>query len=170
MTEKKELILDSALKLFAELGYASTSTAKIAKAAGVSEGLIFRHFINKKGLLKALLDNGKEQIEQMYHRAAAMENPKDTLAAILSFMFLIPKDQHPYWKLVYSLRWQSNINDDFISKSVRDLLIRAFQQLGYQNPEAETDAVLLIIDGIASAVLLRKPAQSVSILLHKYDL
>ncbi len=173
MTEKKELILHSALKLFAELGYASTSTAKIAKAAGVSEGLIFRHFSNKEGLLKALLDDGKDQIEQMYHRAAVMENPKDTIAAILSFPFLIPKDQHPYWKLVYSLKWQTDTYDDSLSKPLRDLLITAFQKLNYQNPEAEADAVLLIIDGIATAVLLRKPTQSVAILkalLHKYGI
>ena len=44
MTEKQESILQAALKLFATEGYASTSTNKVAKVAGVSEGLIFHHF------------------------------------------------------------------------------------------------------------------------------
>ena len=41
MTDKKEKILNAALELFANDGYNVTSTSKIAKTAGVSEGLIF---------------------------------------------------------------------------------------------------------------------------------
>jgi len=44
MTEKQEKIIKSALELFALEGYAATSTRKAAERAGVSEGLIFRHF------------------------------------------------------------------------------------------------------------------------------
>ena len=49
MTEKQEKIVQSALQLFAQEGYHATSTSKVAKHAGVSEGLIFRHFRNKDG-------------------------------------------------------------------------------------------------------------------------
>ena len=41
-------ILNSALKLIAKQGFQATSTRSIAKEAGVSEGLIFRYFQNKK--------------------------------------------------------------------------------------------------------------------------
>ena len=44
MIDRKEKILQSALELFAKEGFTATSTSKIAKHAGVSEGLIFRHF------------------------------------------------------------------------------------------------------------------------------
>ena len=44
MTEKQENILKAALQLFAKEGFYATSTSKVAKLAGVSEGLIFRHF------------------------------------------------------------------------------------------------------------------------------
>ncbi len=40
-----------AMELFADHGYSATSTRKIAKVAGVSEGLIFHHFGTKLGLL-----------------------------------------------------------------------------------------------------------------------
>ena len=62
MTEKKQHILESALKLFSKEGYEATSTRSIAQEAGVSEGLIFRHFQNKEGLLKYLLERGLYQI------------------------------------------------------------------------------------------------------------
>lgn len=49
--ETKAHIARVAMELFAEHGFAATSTRKIAKAAGVSEGLVFHHFRNKIGLL-----------------------------------------------------------------------------------------------------------------------
>lgn len=50
-TEKHRRILDAALEMFAEQGYAGTATAEIAKKAGVSEAAIFRHYKTKKDLL-----------------------------------------------------------------------------------------------------------------------
>lgn len=47
----KERLTRVALRLFAERGYAATSTKMIARAAGVSEGVIFHHFSSKLELL-----------------------------------------------------------------------------------------------------------------------
>ncbi|MEQ4724624.1 helix-turn-helix domain-containing protein [Nonomuraea sp. B19D2] len=44
---------EAAMRLFAEKGYAATSVADIAKAAGVSGGLIRHHFGSKAGLRRA---------------------------------------------------------------------------------------------------------------------
>jgi len=48
----KSHIADVAMEMFAERGFSATSTRKIAKQAGVSEGLIFHHFGTKMGLLR----------------------------------------------------------------------------------------------------------------------
>lgn len=50
-TEKHRRILDAALEMFADQGYAGTATSEIAKKAGVSEAAIFRHYKTKKDLL-----------------------------------------------------------------------------------------------------------------------
>ncbi|XJZ27208.1 TetR/AcrR family transcriptional regulator [Bacillota bacterium Lsc_1132] len=55
MTEKQQRVLEAAISLFAEKGYASTSTSEIAKAAGVAEGTIFRHFGSKENLLLSVI-------------------------------------------------------------------------------------------------------------------
>ena len=47
-------MLDGAIELFAEEGYASVSTRRIAEAAGCSETLLFRYFGGKRGLLIAI--------------------------------------------------------------------------------------------------------------------
>ena len=54
MKDRRAKIADVALLLFIERGYHATSTRLIAYEAGVSEGLIFRHYTNKEGLLKHL--------------------------------------------------------------------------------------------------------------------
>lgn len=51
LTEAQQRVLDAAVEVFAERGFHGTSTAEIAKRAGVAEGTIFRHFKTKKDLL-----------------------------------------------------------------------------------------------------------------------
>jgi len=51
--ERREMIARAALKLFAERGYERTTTKEIARAAGISEGTIFRYFPTKHDLLLA---------------------------------------------------------------------------------------------------------------------
>lgn len=48
--EKQERILNAALKEFAQKGYDNASTNEMVKAAGISKGLLFHYFNNKKEL------------------------------------------------------------------------------------------------------------------------
>jgi AcrR family transcriptional regulator len=54
---RREQILETALKLFAERGFDATSTRQIAKRAGIAEGLIFHYFPTKASLLTAILED-----------------------------------------------------------------------------------------------------------------
>ena len=49
-----ETILEAAAELFAERGYAGTTTRALAERAGVNEVTVFRHFKSKQGVLAAL--------------------------------------------------------------------------------------------------------------------
>ena len=55
LTEKQKKILVAATEMFAEKGFAATSTNEIAKKAGVAEGTIFRHYKTKKDLLLSIV-------------------------------------------------------------------------------------------------------------------
>ena len=57
---KKQQILNSALTLFVNQGIDATSTASIAKHAGVANGTLFHHFPSKEGLVLALYKNIKQ--------------------------------------------------------------------------------------------------------------
>lgn len=54
--ERREQILDVAMRTFSESGFRGTTTREIAQAAGVSEAMVFRHFANKDELYTAIID------------------------------------------------------------------------------------------------------------------
>jgi len=65
--EKRAAILAAARESFGRDGYGSTTTAQIARRAGVSEGIVFHHFGSKQGLLAALADEyGRELAAAMF--------------------------------------------------------------------------------------------------------
>ena len=57
---KKSLILHTAIEIIYEKGFNATTTAEIAKKAGVAEGTIFRHYKTKKDILLNIFENFAE--------------------------------------------------------------------------------------------------------------
>jgi len=55
MRDRYETILAAASRAFAEKGYETTSITEIARAADVSDGLIYKYFSNKRDLLEHVL-------------------------------------------------------------------------------------------------------------------
>ncbi|MEF3304679.1 TetR/AcrR family transcriptional regulator [Paenibacillus sp. GYB003] len=55
MTDKQRRIFEAAIEVFAEKGFAASSTSEIAQRAGVAEGTIFRHYKTKKELLVSIV-------------------------------------------------------------------------------------------------------------------
>ncbi|WP_369899706.1 TetR/AcrR family transcriptional regulator [Bacillus manliponensis] len=55
LNDRQMRILEAAVAMFGEKGYAATSTNEIAKRAGVAEGTIFRYYKTKKDLLFAVV-------------------------------------------------------------------------------------------------------------------
>jgi AcrR family transcriptional regulator len=55
--ERRLAIVETAIRLFAEGSYRGTTTAEIARAAGVSEPILYRHFASKRDLYLAALDH-----------------------------------------------------------------------------------------------------------------
>ena len=67
-TEKKERIINAALKEFAQSGYEKASTNGIIKEAGIAKGSLFNYFNNKKELYLFLLDYVTKIIEEIYSK------------------------------------------------------------------------------------------------------
>jgi TetR/AcrR family transcriptional regulator len=55
-TEKRDRVINAAIKEFAQKGYDNASTNEMVKEAGISKGLLFHYFKNKKQLFFFLFD------------------------------------------------------------------------------------------------------------------
>src|SRR5262249_55073604 len=58
--DRKRQLLAQAKQLFVSLGYQHTTTGRIAKAAGVTEPVLYRHFPSKRALFLEVLQQVRE--------------------------------------------------------------------------------------------------------------
>jgi len=78
--DKREKIIETALKLFVENGFHGTATAKIAKEAGVANGTLFQYFKTKDELVVVLYLHLKEELKEYTSKNTAKNaNIKETL-------------------------------------------------------------------------------------------
>ncbi len=66
--ERRRALVEAALRVFSEGSYAGATTSQIAREAGVSEPILYRHFASKRELYFACLDRAwiriRERIEK----------------------------------------------------------------------------------------------------------
>jgi len=81
--ERRTAIVEAALRVFGERSYRAATTAEIARAAGVSEPILYRHFAGKQELyvacLEAMVGRLREQAEAFI---AAEPDPREWTFAI----------------------------------------------------------------------------------------
>ena len=58
-SDKRRAILDAALTLFADRGYANTPVPLVAERAGVATGTLYRYFDSKESLVNSIFREGK---------------------------------------------------------------------------------------------------------------
>ena len=80
-------ILEAAMVCFARRGYDGASTAEIAKAAGVSQGIIFHHFGTKEGLFAAIVRSGIDDFKECVAKAEQSKlTPPEKIQLLLRLM------------------------------------------------------------------------------------
>ena len=77
---KRERILDAAIRVFAEKGFAGSRVADVARAAGVADGTIYLYFDSKDALLIAIFEEKMELIIAVAEaELTKIENPVERL-------------------------------------------------------------------------------------------
>jgi AcrR family transcriptional regulator len=78
--ERRRHLVETAIRQFTEGSYRGTTTAEIARAAGVSEPILYRHFDSKRDLYLAALEHVWEVTRTAWERA--LEDTPDACAAV----------------------------------------------------------------------------------------
>jgi AcrR family transcriptional regulator len=86
--DRREQIIDTALRVFAEKGFARATNRDIARAAGITTGLIYYYFKSKEDLLRSALEE-RSPIQVMAHIPPEMlEQPPEVLLPLLILRIL----------------------------------------------------------------------------------
>lgn len=132
--QRREQLLDTAAKLFAVQGYAGATTSQIAKAAGVTEPIIYRHFESKRDLFIALIERtGATTIKLWEHDLANAKDPADRLAKLLNANPMVANRGRGIYRVI--VQAMTEVEDPKILealshhvKMLHDFLLREIQQ------------------------------------------
>ena len=153
--KKKEAIINAAYKVFSKVGYYNTNTADIAKAAGVSTGIVYSYFKDKRDILfyviKIYIKDVKAPIIDYINNLNGPIDAKDLAASLIDLTTKIHHTNANLHNILHSLAdTQSDINDEFMALESEITIIGAnkLQELGFKNNL--TDKVHVIMDIVQS--------------------
>ncbi len=98
--EKRQAIIDAAIKAFAQKGYQYATIEEIAREAGVAKGLVHVYFDNKLDLLLSVILLFIQTVNQInQEKLSQLDNPVDKLHALFStFQELLTQSRkNLYW-------------------------------------------------------------------------
>jgi len=151
--QKKELIMETALELFAENGFHATSMSQIAKQAGISKGLAYNYFQSKNEILEEILETSSNKIyENLDINRDGILTDEEFFHFIRNTFQMINNNRR-FWKLYTSVVLQTNIletkNQSMIEKLTPAInLFRNFLvSKGSRDPEGDIIVISTLIKG-----------------------
>ncbi|QIR13761.1 TetR/AcrR family transcriptional regulator [Shewanella aestuarii] len=147
-TEKKAALLDSALSLFVKQGFHATSTASIAKAAGVATGTLFHHFPSKDAILNELFINIKQSfadsIIQTSQLTGNIEQDANTLwQSAIDWAIANPLKQTFFLQFSFSVEINPSIRQQAMNE-ILGFIVELIEQGLKQNVIADFPVPLLL--------------------------
>ncbi len=121
--ERKTAIALAALPVFAEKGFSGTTTKDLAKAAGVSEALLYRHFPSKEDLHTYIQDSICETNSAIHDFICSLEPGTRSLVMMISLLMEIvlgSLDNHPMGNSIPRIMIRSLLEDGEFTRSFHE--------------------------------------------------
>jgi AcrR family transcriptional regulator len=145
--ERRRELVDAALRVFSERSYAGATTAQIARAAGISEPILYRHFPSKRDLYFACLDEAWERIREKIDARIEELGPEEgwraiAPAALRDTKFLLPS----LWMQAITEAGEDDEIRRYVRRHMREVhdffaeFIRRLQDAGAIHPDRDPEA------------------------------
>lgn len=148
--ERKAAVLECACGIFSTGSYRGTTTAEIARQAGVTEPVLYRHFASKRDLYLAVLEESWGRLRAMWQEAVDDEPDARFWVAAMGQAYFSAKDP----KVLCAELWVQALteaSDDaeirkFLRKQMREVhdfvsdVIRRSQEAGGILPDRDANA------------------------------
>jgi AcrR family transcriptional regulator len=157
--EARAKIMEAALTLFGEHGYDQTSVRMIARAAGISQGLMYNYFAGKEQLLAELFRVSMRDVRESFALASAGA-PEARVEGLIRGAFAIIRRNQKFWRLSYGVRMQpavlAAIGPDVPSwlDEIQETVERYLHEAAVPNARIEAEILFALIDGVAQHYVL----------------
>jgi len=173
--EKRALILDAALRVFAERGFHATGIADIAAQLGMGHGTFYRYFDNKLDIFAALLDEIAFEVRRLVETepagAPSLDAYREQLERITARLFLIFTGRPARARLLFYEAWAAGpemrakvlaMVDDFAA--LTESYVRHGVREGYLRESLDPEVTsrllnALLFEGMRSVVLADNPLE-----------
>jgi AcrR family transcriptional regulator len=144
---RRQAVLDTACRVFSRSSYRGATTAEIAREAGISEPILYRHFGSKRDLYLACLDEAWGAFRVVCERAVAADRDKCLGAIADAYMAKGKKIRViDLWIQALNEASEDKVIAAAVRKQIREVrdffadVIRDGQERGIINPDRDADA------------------------------
>lgn len=152
-------IIDAALTLFAQHGYAGATIKQIAQAAGMAQGLLYNYFPSKEHLLLAIFQQSMADVRESFALAESAP-PAERAAALIRAAFALIRRNQRFWRLSYASRAQApvlaalGLDLSAWTAEIRSVTARYAADAGMGDPTIEGAILFALIDGVSQHYIL----------------
>src|SRR6266496_5265262 len=90
--ERRQAVVETACRVFAKGSYHGSTTAQIARLAGVTEPVLYRHFASKRDLYLAVLEESWRRLRLLWDAAVEAEPDPRFWVGAMGRAYLEAKD------------------------------------------------------------------------------
>jgi AcrR family transcriptional regulator len=148
--ERRAALLLTACRLFSEGSYRGTTTADIAREAGVTEPVLYRHFDSKRDLYLACLDATWAGARHMWDEAVAAEPDPGLWVTTMGRSFIESEAERPLishlWVQAIAEGNEDPVIGKYMTKHMREVhayaadVIERAQKAGGIEPDRDPEA------------------------------
>ena len=151
--ERKALMLQAAVRVFAQCGYAEATTDSIARAAGVSQAYVVRFFRSKETLYEEAATYVVEQLCQRFTQASGGAGATDReRRQALGDMYMDLVKDHDMFMMIMRLFMMGS--DQRFGHLARDSFARVYRVLRDEAGMDEAEARLFLSHGMLVNLVL----------------
>ena len=158
--EKKKVILEAALELFALHGFNNVSVSQLAKKAGISKGLIYTYFESKEEILRAMMKEVKETALARFEMPPEGRMTREGMIRVINLAIDLVLEDTDHYKLYFSIFSQPHVFNMLMDEMweqaapLMKMFADYFQKKGVEDPMAMMRYFSATIDGIQMHIMI----------------
>ena len=172
-SDKREKLLDAATLLIYKQGFNQTSLADIAEESGVPLGNVYYYFKTKDDLVRAVIDDRRQQFRENFVKWDELPDPRERLFSLLKAMEKTRTDVANYGCPIGSLCLELNKKQSRIApladNLIKDILKWVTKQFGEMGCNNSQDLGIRFIVTLQGASMVASALHKSKVITQQFE-